>query len=79
MGGAARFHHHGAGRLLGQEGAHGRSWQARPPAYVSGTVRDCELENSLCNVSGDGGMVLHDGLLLFAEQRDFGTSMSIKS
>jgi hypothetical protein len=79
VGGAARLHHHRARRLLGEERADGGPRQASAPTDMARTVRNGELEDSLCYVGGNGGMVLHDGLLLFAEQRDFGTSMPIKS
>src|SRR5258706_13744954 len=45
---------------------------------MSGSIRDRDFEDGLCDVHGDTSIVPHDGLLLCLTSSDFGTLMPTK-
>ncbi len=69
MSGAAGFHDHDGARIADEEGEESRSLQALASADVAGVVGHRDLQDGLCNVDGNGDIVLHDGLLLLPKQQ----------
>jgi hypothetical protein len=61
---AARFHHDRGCGLDGQERQELRALKPLRPPNFAGAIGDAQLENVLCHVNSDRGIVQHDGLLL---------------
>src|SRR5207247_7544972 len=75
---ATRLHDHGGGRQLAEEEEEPAPRKAARQPYPARFVRQCHIENYLCDIHRGNGMLLH-GLLLFLLQGRLWHTMPIEA